>query len=59
MDNNTNEYNGISMLPEDTVTAMAYVPFQTDTTQYSPEKALEIGTLFTNLNKPFLGGKCR
>lgn len=37
---------------------MAYVPFQTDTTLYPPEKALENGTLFANLNKPFLGGKC-
>ena len=52
------EYNGISALPEDTVTAMAYVPFQTDTSQYSPDRALENGTLFINLNKPFKGGKC-
>lgn len=55
---NNNEYNGVSALPDDTVTAMAYVPFQTDTRQYSPDKALENGTLFTDLNKPFLGGKC-
>ncbi len=56
---NTNgEYTGVTPLPKDAVTAMAYVPFQTDTAQYTPEKALSEGTLYPNLNKPFLGGKC-
>ncbi len=54
-----NIYTGVTPLPENTVTAMAYVPFQTDTTQYAPETALKEGTLFANLNKPFLGGKCQ
>lgn len=53
------EYFGTTPLPETVVTAMAYVPFQTDTTQFAPERALENGTLFVNLNKPFLEGKCR
>ena len=59
MDNNENIYNGISKLPQDTVTTMAYVPFQTNTTQYAPETALKNGTLFADLNKPFYGGKCK
>lgn len=42
-------------LPQDTVVAMAYVPFQLDKTSYSPEVALREGTLFTALNKPFCG----
>lgn len=37
------------------VVAMAYVPFQLDKTSYSAEKALQEGTLFTVLNKPFCG----
>ena len=41
--------------PEDTVVAMAYVPFQLDKTSYSPEVALREGTLFPILNKPFCG----
>ena len=58
-DNNSLEYLGTTPLPETVVTAMAYVPFQTDTKQFAPEKALQNGTLFTNLNKPFSEGKCR
>ena len=55
----SNEYLGTAVLPETVAVTMAYVPFQTDTTQYKPETALRNGTLFTELNKPFLGGKCR
>ena len=44
-----------SALPEDPVVAMAYVPFQTDTTTYDEMKALKIGTLFPVLDKPFKG----
>ncbi|MBR0540943.1 MAG: spore coat associated protein CotJA [Clostridia bacterium] len=36
---------------------MAYVPFQTNTTEYTLETALKNGTLFADLNKPFTGGK--
>lgn len=52
------EYTGISKLPCNPVTTMAYVPFQTNTTMYTTEKALCIGTAFPDLDKPFLGGKC-
>lgn len=42
-------------VPEDAAVTMAYVPFQLDKTAYTPEKALQEGTLFTSLNKPFYG----
>ena len=35
--------------------AMAYVPFQSIEGTYSGEEALKAGTLFPNLDKPFLG----
>ena len=54
----TGSYYGTSVLPDKVVTTMAYVPFQTDTTMYKPETALKYGTVFPDLNKPFLGGKC-
>lgn len=42
------------------VVGMAYVPWQTLTTVYSAEKAYRCGTLFPELDKPWLvGGKCR
>lgn len=41
--------------PNDTVVAMAYVPFQLDKTSYSADMALCEGTLFPVLNKPFCG----
>lgn len=48
-------YSGISALPKDPVVAMAYVPFQLDTTAYDTEDAFRNGTLFKVLDKPFLG----
>lgn len=48
-----------SALPCDPVVAMAYVPFQTDTTTYEEQNAIKIGTLFPVLNKPFLGSGTR
>lgn len=45
-------------LPEDPVVTMAYVPFQTDITVYEPAKALQRGTVFPVLDKPFTAG-CR
>ena len=40
--------------------AMAYVPWQYFKNVYEPEKALQIGTIFPELNKPFYGrgGHC-
>ena len=35
--------------------AMAYVPMQQFEETYDPEQALDNGTLFPALNKPFLG----
>ena len=45
----------ITPLPANPVVAMAYVPFQTDTTTYPEMQALACGTLFPCLNKPFKG----
>ena len=49
------ENNDLSPLPKDTVVAMAYVPFQQFGEVYSSQEGLEAGTLFPELNKPFLG----
>ncbi len=53
------QYGIISPLPDDPVTAMAYVPFQQPGKMYCPEKGIEKGTLFPELNKPFCCGKER
>lgn len=52
------ESYGISPLPENTAEAMAYVPFQQYNSDiYSPAQALEAGTVYPVLNKPFFGSK--
>ena len=51
-------YNGLSALPKETPTTMAFIPFQTDNTLYEFATAFTCGTAFPNLNKPFLGGEC-
>ncbi len=51
--------DSISPLPSDYAVAMLYVPMQTDTTMFDEMKALECGTLFCVLNKPFAGKCCR
>ena len=38
--------------------AMAYIPMQKFENLYSVDEALCSGTLFKDLDKPFLGGKC-
>ena len=43
----------IKPLPEKTVIAMAYVPYQNAERLYSPECGIKNGTLFPELNKPF------
>ncbi len=42
--------------PRETPVAMAYIPFQQFGQIYPPEKALNSGTVFPELDKPFLGG---
>ena len=45
----------LTPLPAVTVPAMAYVPFQQFKTPYAPEKGLDQGTIFAELDKPFYG----
>ncbi|MCM1114794.1 MAG: spore coat associated protein CotJA [Clostridium sp.] len=42
-------------LPEDAAVTMAYIPLQLEAITYDDEKALDNGTLFPVLNKPFMG----
>lgn len=51
--------DSISPLPSDYAVAMLYVPMQTDLSMFEEMKALECGTLFCVLNKPFAGKCCR
>lgn len=54
-----NETYGLSKLPEDTVYAMAYVPFQQEKSEvYSADQGFSQGTMFPDLNKPFYMGMC-
>lgn len=46
-----------STFPAHVSLAMMYVPFQRFENLYDPEKALERGTLFAELDLPFYGGK--
>lgn len=53
------EQYGISRLPETTMEAMAYVPFQKNNAPtYTPAQGFTAGTMFPTLNKPFYGIKC-
>lgn len=49
----------LSPLPSDYTVAMLYVPMQTDTSMFDEMKALECGTLFPVLSKPFAGKCCK
>lgn len=50
---------GLSPLPNDTVYAMAYVPFQSiDVKTFTPDQGFTLGTMYPDLNKPFYGSKC-
>ena len=42
-------------IPADASVTMAYIPLQETLENYSADKALEKGTLFPVLNKPFKG----
>lgn len=54
-----NMFTTIAALPKETTVTMAYVPFQTDLSVYEAPDALNAGTLFKCLNKPFLRGALR
>nr|WP_294491677.1 spore coat associated protein CotJA [uncultured Mediterraneibacter sp.] len=41
--------------PDDMPVAMAYVPWQHWKDLYEPRRAFESGTIFMELDKPFLG----
>ncbi len=45
--------------PNCTPVAMAFIPFQEMSELYDDCKALERGTAFPCLDKPFLGGGCK
>ncbi len=58
---NCNSNSGSSCMNDplsDLPVAMAYVPWQTWKDLYEIDKALEVGTIFEELNKPFLGRRC-
>lgn len=59
MDMNRNE-NCYSTGPVDEMAlTMAYVPWQQFSETYEPAKALKIGTIFPELDKPFYGRRAR
>ena len=45
--------------PEDPALAIAYVRWQELSTIYEPEEALNKGTIFPELDKPFYGRRAR
>ena len=50
---------GLTPLPDNTAPTMAYIPFQQlNSKTYSPAQALEAGTVYPVLDKPFFGSKC-
>ena len=55
MENTCMADGSISPLPKNPKVAMAYVPFQQLGSVYPAEKALDAGTLFPELDKPFYG----
>lgn len=46
-----------SVFPAELSLGIAYVPYQKLTTMYEPDAAYAAGTLYPELDKPFLGGK--
>lgn len=48
---------GINPLPKNPIPTMAYIPYQVNNDKmevYTPEEAIYEGTMFPELNKPFL-----
>ena len=46
-------------IPVDATPTMAYIPLQLDLMSYETDKALNTGTLFPTLDKPFLGRRTK
>lgn len=46
-------------IPVDATPTMAYIPLQLDLMSYETDKALNAGTLFPTLDKPFLGRRAK
>lgn len=46
-------------IPSDATVTMAYIPLQLDLMSYEDEKALDAGTLFPSLDKPFSAGRVK
>ena len=46
-------------MPDTFPLAMSYVPYQKFNNYYSEEEALMNGTLFPELDKPFMKGRCK
>lgn len=55
--NMNNNYGSSGNYQEKMPIGMCYVPWQVWGNIYEPHKALICGTVFEDLNKPFLGGK--
>ncbi len=53
--NNNVQSSTPSLFPENISLAMAYVPFQAWQNIYDVDDAFNAGTLFADLDKPFLG----
>ena len=49
--------SSMSAFPAETPVGMAYVPYQKWKNVYEPSVALERGTAFQDLDKPFIGEK--
>lgn len=56
---NSEEFDRPSRLPDDTVVTMAYVPLQFYKQEYDPNEGFCFGTIFPELNKPFMPGDVR
>ena len=56
---NLGDMDDMGVMPQDVqVVAMAYVPIQFLGEVYDTEKGLDRGTIFPELDKPFLAGGC-
>ena len=49
----------ISVLPDPMVLAMSYMPMQIFKDMYDVHEGFSRGTVFPELDKPFLGGNCK